>query len=240
MTGSALQAAPASSALGAELSSVSKSYSTGVDALSAVSFAIAPGEFVFVAGASGAGKTTLMKLLAGQERASAGSVVLDGWDLAKADTDTVLGLRRRMGIAFQDYKLLETRTVLENVAFPLEVLGVRRAEREAIADAMLEILDMSHAGQFFPRALSGGEKQRVGLARALVGRPDLILADEPSGNLDPDMTVAIFQLLMEANECGATVVVATHDLALIEELNRRTLVLDKGRLIADFARTRRE
>ncbi len=190
---------------------------------------------MFLAGASGAGKSTLLKLLFGAEFCTRGQVVVAGRNLGSVSRDAIALLRRNIGVIFQDYKLLPTRTILENVAFTLEVLGIRKRERNQIAFKMLSAVGLKDRVNSLPQTLSGGEQQRVSVARALVNKPQLILADEPTGNLDPDMTSAVFSLLLEANFCGATIVVASHNLALIEELNKRTLVLDKGRLIGDFS-----
>ena len=167
-----------------------------------------------------------------------GQVVVGGRNLTSISREGTARLRRSVGVIFQDYKLLMTRSVLENVAFALEVLGVKKRERLQAAFRMLAAVGLKDKINSMPATLSGGEQQRVSIARALVNRPKLILADEPTGNLDPDMTSAVFNLLLEANRCGSTILVATHNLPLIEELNRRTLVLDKGRLIGDFASPR--
>jgi len=220
------------------LSGVDKIYPPDQAALRGISLGISRGEFVFVAGASGAGKSTLLKLLFAQERVTGGEISVGGYDLRSAGRDLVTLLRRRVGVIFQDYKLLETFSVLDNVAFTLEVLGVKKRERSRLAYSMLKAVGLEERVHAYPPTLSGGEQQRVSIARALVNRPSIILADEPTGNLDPDMSSAVFALLLEANQCGATVVVASHNLALIEELNRRTLVLDRGRLIGDFANPR--
>lgn len=213
---------------------VDKVYLPNQTALRDIDVKIKRGEFVFIAGASGAGKSTLLKLLFAEEEATRGQVIVGGRNLTAVTREQVARLRRSVGVIFQDYKLLETRTVLDNVAFALEVIGVRKRERHQLAFKLLSAVGLKDRVQSFPRMLSGGEQQRVSIARALINRPQLILADEPTGNLDPDMTVAVFNLLLEANRCGATVLVASHNLALIEEMNRRTLVLDRGRLIGDF------
>ena len=215
---------------------VDKVYPPNQTALRNIDFSVNCGEFVFIAGASGAGKSTLLKLLFAQERVSRGQVVIGGQDLDKLETRTVSALRRAIGVIFQDYKLLPKRTVLENVAFALEVMGAKKNDREALASHMLTALGLGDKLDYFPPMLSGGEQQRVSIARALVNSPAIILADEPTGNLDPDMSRAVFDLLIEANRCGATVLVATHNLGLIETLNKRTLVLDRGRIIGDFER----
>ena len=207
-------------------------------ALRGIDVSVRRGEFIFIAGASGAGKSTLLKLVFAQERASRGAVKVDGHDLVSASRYEVAELRRHVGVIFQDYKLLPTRTVLENVAFTLEVIGVRKRERFQLAYKMLSSVGLKERIHSLPPTLSGGEQQRVAIARALVNRPRLILADEPTGNLDPDMTHAVFALLLEANRCGATVIIASHNLGLIEALNKRTLVLDRGELIGDFENPR--
>ena len=215
---------------------VDKVYPPNQMALRDIDVRIKRGEFVFIAGASGAGKSTLLKLFFAEEEATRGQVMVGGRNLETITREQVAGLRRNVGVIFQDYKLLQTRTVLENVAFTLEVIGVRKREREQLAYKMLSALGLKDRVTALPQTLSGGEQQRVSIARALINRPQLVLADEPTGNLDPDMAIAVFNLLLEANRCGATIIVASHNLALIEELNRRTLVLDRGRLIGDFSR----
>lgn len=217
---------------------VDKVYPPNQSALRDIDLRIRKGEFIFIAGASGAGKSTLLKLLFGEERATRGNVVVGGRNLVAVSKQQIATLRRSVGVIFQDYKLLQTRSVLDNVAFTLEVIGVTKRERHNIAYKMLAAVGLKERADALPQMLSGGEQQRVSIARALINRPQLILADEPTGNLDPDMTVAVFNLLLEANRCGATVLVASHNLALIEEMNKRTLVLDRGRLIGDFARPR--
>ena len=170
----------------------------------------------------------------GAELASSGQVVVAGRNLSDAAADTVSNLRREIGIVFQDYKLLPRRTVVDNVAFGLEVQGVSTGERRRLAMRLLEAIGLADRASAYPRMLSGGEQQRVALARALIHQPKLILADEPTGNLDQDMSNIVINLLLEANASGVTVIVATHNLAIIEELNQRTIVLDRGKIIGDF------
>jgi cell division transport system ATP-binding protein len=217
---------------------VEKSYPPNQIALTGIDLKIQRGEFVFIAGASGAGKSTLLKLLFAQEQATRGQVIVLGRNLAALQRPNIAQLRQRVGVIFQDYKLIQTRSILDNVAFALEVVGARKRERYALAFKLLAAVGLKDRIHSLPPTLSGGEQQRVAIARALIGRPELILADEPTGNLDPDMTNAVFNLLMEANRCGATILVASHNLALIEELNKRTIVLDHGKLIGDFASPR--
>ena len=220
------------------LHNVQKIYPPDQPALRNVDFKVKQGGFVFVAGASGAGKSTLLKLLFGAERATSGEVIVGGRNMAEIDSAGVAALRREIGVVFQDYKLLARRTVVENVAFGLEVLGVGRADRLRVARRMLAAMGLEEKADRMPLMLSGGEQQRVSIARALIHRPRLLLADEPTGNLDPDMTKIVFDLLLEANAAGVTVLVATHNLSIIEELNLRTVVLDRGRIIGDFEKPR--
>ncbi len=217
-----------------EFSGVDKVYPPNQRALRNVDFSIKRGEFVFISGASGAGKSSLLKLIFAEERSTRGKVYVDGIDIDVLNSRGISALRRSLGVIFQDYKLLENRTVLDNVAFALEVMGIGKQARDALAFEMLNALGLGERVYAYPRMLSGGEQQRVSIARALVNSPSLILADEPTGNLDPGMTKAVFELLFEANKCGSSVMVATHDLDLIEKLNYRTLVLDHGRLVDDF------
>lgn len=219
-------------------SHVDKVYYPNQLALRDIDFAVGKGEFIFLAGASGAGKSTLLKLIFAEERSTRGQVLVNSIDLARYDQEAIAIARREIGVIFQDYKLLQTRTVIENVAFALEVIGVKEKERLEIAYNFLVALGLKDKANNFPRMLSGGEQQRVSIARALITRPKIILADEPTGNLDPDMTDSVFNLLLEANSCGATVIVASHNLTLIEELNKRTLVLDRGKVIGDFLKPR--
>jgi cell division transport system ATP-binding protein len=216
------------------LHGVQKLYPPDQAALRNIDLRIYPGEFVFVAGASGAGKSTMLKLMFGAERASAGQVVVGGRNLSTVTGNAVAHLRRDIGIVFQDYKLLPRRTVIDNVAFGLEVQGVGKVERRRLAMLLLKAMGLEDRADAMPAMLSGGEQQRVSIARALIHKPRIILADEPTGNLDAEMTNVVFDLLLEANAEGVTVVVATHNLAIIEELNLRTLVLDRGKIIGDF------
>ncbi|MCB0338293.1 MAG: cell division ATP-binding protein FtsE [Bdellovibrionales bacterium] len=216
------------------LRSVKKEYPPDQVALGSVDMEVKAGEFIFVVGASGAGKSTLLKLLFGAERASEGEVLVGGRNLSAIDRDHIAELRRHVGVIFQDYKLLTRRNVLDNVAFGLEVRGVPQRKRRQLADRMLGAIGLSNKGSAMPLTLSGGEQQRVAVARALLTQPQLLLADEPTGNLDPKMARIVLDLLLEANSAGTTVLLATHNLSLIEDLNLRTVVLDKGRVIGDF------
>ncbi|MDZ4786990.1 MAG: cell division ATP-binding protein FtsE [bacterium] len=217
-----------------EFSAVQKFYPPKQVALQSVDLSIKEGEFVFLVGASGAGKSTLMKLLFGAETISKGSLKVDGKKISSLDADDLALLRRNIGVVFQDYKLLNRRTVIENVAFPLELRGIRRAKMMQLGKSILEAVGLGERTESLPQTLSGGEQQRVAIARALITKPKILLADEPTGNLDPAMSRNVLELLLDAHRCGTTVIVATHNLPLIEDLKLRTIVLDRGKIIGDF------
>jgi len=219
------------------LRNLQKFYPPDQMALDGINLEIANGEFIFIAGASGAGKTTLFKVLFGAEKISKGQAVVADKDLTKLDSAGLADFRKKIGVVFQDYKLLDRRKVWENVAFGLEVRGVTTQARKSLALEMLDVVGLADKAERMPLTLSGGEQQRVSLARALIHQPKLLLADEPTGNLDPDMTRIVFDLLLEANAAGVTVLVATHNLSIIEELRRRTIILDKGKIIGDFEKS---
>jgi len=220
------------------LHNVDKLYSPEQIALKNIDLKVNPGDFLFIAGASGAGKSTLLKLLFGAERATSGQVIVGGRNLSAIGKDSISLMRREIGVVFQDYKLLQSRSVADNVAFGLEVQGVPSRTRPQLAEKLLRAIRLDHKVNARPETLSGGEQQRVAIARALIHKPRLILADEPTGNLDAEMSAIVFDLLMEANAAGVTLVVATHNLSIIEELNMRTIVLDRGKIIGDFDRPR--
>lgn len=212
---------------------VSKFYGVGSVALRDLSVEIRKGELVFLSGPSGAGKTTLMKLLFAAERPSEGQILVLGRNVARLGERRIPGLRRRIGVVFQDFKLIQTRTIEQNVALALEVLGRPPREVRSKVFAMLRRVGLQHRRHDLPSALSGGEQQRVALARALVNEPAILLADEPTGNLDAALTIEIMDLVAAAAARGTTVLVATHDQALIRRYARRTLRLEGGRLIED-------
>jgi cell division transport system ATP-binding protein len=214
---------------------VSKSYAAGSFALRDVSLEVTKGEMVFLTGPSGAGKTTLMKLLFAAERPSEGQILVLGRNIGRLGERGVPALRRRMGVVFQDFKLIPTRTVEENVALALEVLGTSPREVRARVFAMLKRVGLQHRRHQHPQSLSGGEQQRVALARALVNEPSILLADEPTGNLDPELTLEIMDLVTGAAARGTTVLVATHDRALLTRYGRRMLRLEGGHLIDDLS-----
>jgi cell division transport system ATP-binding protein len=215
------------------LHDVTKRYPNGKIALRDVDLVIPEGDFVFLVGPSGAGKSTLIKLLIRDEIASRGEVVLDGQDLARLSRRHVPKMRRKIGIIFQDFKLLPTKTVWENVAFALEVTGFPRSQIRPAVDQVLAIVGLSAQARQTPNQLSGGEQQRTAIARALVHDPRLIIADEPTGNLDPLISWEILQLLLRINELGVTVLMATHNAEVVTALRKRVVALEEGRIIRD-------
>ena len=214
---------------------VSKRYEGGHEALSQLSFEVAAGEMAFVTGHSGAGKSTLLKLLALIERPSHGHIALDGQPLAKIRAGGIPKLRRRLGMVFQDHRLLLDRSVFANVELPLVIGGIAPQERGRRVRAALEKVGLLDYERQLPVSLSTGEQQRVGIARAIVGRPAVLIADEPTGNLDPQLAVEIMELFAGFQQVGTTVLVASHDLPLIKRMKKRVVVLDHGRLVADVS-----
>jgi cell division transport system ATP-binding protein len=213
---------------------VSKRYPGGVAALQDVSFHLDPGEMVFLTGHSGAGKSTLLRLVLMLERASRGLVLVDGRNLSKTPSRHAPRVRRRVGMIFQDHKLLSDKSVFDNVALPLMIAGMRYAEIRKRVRAALDKVGLLGKERSWPLTLSGGEQQRVGIARAIVGMPPVLLADEPTGNLDPELSQDLFELFRQLNEQGVTVLIASHDLALIRAMGQRVLVLSHGRLVDDI------
>ncbi len=212
---------------------VSKVYPPGSVALEDISFSIDQGEFVSVVGKSGAGKTTLLKLLLAEEKPSSGHVLVDGGNIGEIPRSHLPDFRRKIGMVFQDYKLLPHKTAYENIAYVMEVMGAEEEEIARDVTEVLRVVGLSDRSDHFPDQLSGGEKQRVAIARALIHRPGVIVADEPTGNLDPYNTRDIIQLLLKINELGTTIILATHNKEVINRLGKRVLTLDQGRLIRD-------
>ena len=210
---------------------LSKLYSRGLYALRDLTITVGKGEFVFLTGPSGAGKSTLLRLLLLQDRPSEGSLIVNGHDLSRLSRREVQDYRRGIGFVFQDFKLIPTRTVLENISFVPEVLGVPHAQQRRKAFQVLKWVGLQHRMNAYPHDLSGGEQQRVAIARAVASDPTLLLADEPTGNLDPDLSLEIMNLLREINAGGTTVLVATHDRELIRLVGRRTITLEQGRVV---------
>lgn len=216
-----------------ELIQVTKRYPESGDALSGVSFSLQRGEMAFLTGHSGAGKSTLLRLLAAIERPTRGEILLGGQAIHSIAVRDIPFLRRKLGLIFQDFRLLNDRTVFDNVALPLVIAGLAPREIGRRVRAALDKVGLLRKERRYPPGLSGGEQQRVGIARAIVHRPPMILADEPTGNLDPQLSAEIMQLFREFNSVGVSILIASHDLALIRRLKCRTLRLDQGRLAAD-------
>ena len=214
---------------------VSKSYSAGTFALRDVSLEFQRGEFVFLTGPSGAGKTSLLKLIFAAERPSEGQIIVLGRNAPRLGPAAIPPLRRRIGVVFQDFKLLPRRTVEQNVALALEVVGTPRREARAKVFRILKQLGLQHRRYHHPLSLSGGEQQRVAIARALVNEPDILLADEPTGNLDPELTLEIMDLIAGAATRGTTVIVATHDRSIVNRYGKRSVRLEGGRVVEDHA-----
>ena len=217
-----------------EFKNVTKTYEdTGVMALNDVSFFIDKGEFVFLVGPSGAGKSTLTKLIINEEKANEGEIRVNGFELSTLPKKKVPYLRRSIGMVFQDFRLLPNKTVFENVAFAMQVIGASRGEIRRSVPNVLSLVGLAHKAKMQPGQLSGGEQQRVSLARALVNKPPVIIADEPTGNLDPDTACEIMQLLSDINKRGTTMIVATHAKNFVDEMHKRVLAIEDGVLVRD-------
>jgi cell division transport system ATP-binding protein len=214
-----------------QLYHVTKRYPPGINALTDISLQVDKGEFVFLTGPSGAGKTTLLRLLFREELPTEGQILVNGRNLAVLPAKKVPYLRRSIGVVFQDFKLIHRKTVHENIALALHVLGVAESEHKTRVLRVLRMVGLQHRMHSYPLQISGGEQQRVAIARALINEPVLLLADEPTGNLDPELSFEIMRLFREINAHGATVVVATHDRELIRKFGRRVIHLEGGRII---------
>lgn len=212
---------------------ISKSYANKIKILRGVNLYIKVGEFVSIVGQSGAGKTTLVKLLIGEERVDEGKVVVGDWDITKIPRRDVPFLRRQIGVIFQDFKLLPKKTLKENISFALEVCGAPAAKIKKIVPSVLKIVGLEDKGDRYPREVSGGEQQRAAIARALVHQPKILLADEPTGNLDAINADEIIDLLLRINKFGTTVILVTHNKDIVNRLNRRVVTMDKGIIISD-------
>ena len=212
---------------------VSKIYPDESVALDSVSFGVEPKEFVTIVGHSGAGKTTLMKMLIAEDRPTSGSVFFESSDIHHLKKRDMSKLRRRIGTVFQDYRLIPNKTVYENIAFAMEAAGRTDAEVAADVPHVLDLVGIGHKIWNFPRELSGGERQRVAIARAIVTQPDLIIADEPTGNLDPTNTYEIIRILQKINELGTTVLLTTHNKGVVDTVGGRVITMEKGKVIRD-------
>lgn len=213
---------------------VEKQYKNGVTAICSLDLTIRKGDFVFVIGASGSGKSTLIKLLHREEKPNKGQIIIGGIDVAKLRNSKVYKLRRKLGVVFQDFKLLSRLTVFENVAFALEIFGLPMEEVKEKTLNALELVGLKNKAKQFPDQLSGGEQQRVAIARAIVNGPKLLLCDEPTGNLDPETSYGIMKVLEIINNMGTTVVMATHDKQVVDKMKKRVVLLEEGKLKKDF------
>lgn len=212
---------------------VTKKFGNGIVAVEDINLEIHDREFLFICGPSGAGKTTLLRLITRDLLPSAGSIFLNDWNLAKLPSRKIPHLRRKVGTVFQDFKLLMDRTVFENIAVALEILGEKDKIIKEKVNEVLKVLDLSSHANLFPTQLSGGELQRVVLARAVVGKPEVLLADEPTGNLDPAKSWEIIKILQEINEAGTTIIMATHNVDIVNSLGKRVVKIDRGRVKKD-------
>lgn len=212
---------------------VSKSYANKIKILRGVNLNVKVGEFVSIVGQSGAGKTTLVKILIGEERVDEGKVIVGDWDITRISRHDVPFLRRQIGVIFQDFKLLPKKTLKENISFALEVCGAPSAKIKKIVPSVLKIVGLEDKGDRYPREVSGGEQQRAAIARALVHQPKILLADEPTGNLDAINADEIIDLLLRINKFGTTVILVTHNKDIVNRLNRRVVTMDKGIIISD-------
>jgi len=215
------------------LKNISKMYGPGIVGVKNVNLHIRPGEFVSIVGQSGTGKSTLVKLLIAEEKPTSGSLQIGGWEIGRIRDKDVPGLRRQIGVVFQDFKLLPKKTVYENVAFALEVAGVSGRRIREVVPHVLRIVNLSGKENRYPQQLSGGEQQRVVIARSLVHRPKIIVADEPTGNLDSIHTAEIVDIFKKINEFGTTVVMVTHNREIVNALRKRVLTIHAGEIVAD-------
>lgn len=212
---------------------VTKTYNHGTVALEKVSFKIEPGEFASIVGRSGAGKSTVVKLLLGEEKPTKGQIFFGSYEVNKLKSTEFPEFRRHMGVIFQDFRLLAKKTVFENVAFALEVAGRPQSEINEFVPQVLDMVNMKEKMNNFPAELSGGEKQRAAIARAMINRPDVLIADEPTGNLDPFNTWEVIKLISKINELGSTVILATHDKEIVNALGQRVITLEDGKILKD-------
>lgn len=219
-----------------ELKSISKKYPNGVNALYDINMHIEQGEFIYVIGATGSGKSTLIKIIDGEEIPTSGKAIVAGVDVGSLRHSKVPQYRRNIGVVFQDFRLLERKTVFENIYFALEVVGMNNKDARARVREVLQLVEIADKGSSFPNELSGGQQQRAAIARAIANKPKLLIADEPTGNLDPDMSQGIMRLLERINEEeNTTIIMVTHDNNVVNEYKKRTIILDSGYIAADLA-----
>lgn len=216
-----------------DLINVTKTYETGTHALNGINMHIDDGEFVFLVGQSGSGKSTIIKILTAELKPTSGSVLVNGYKLESIKRSSIPYMRRTLGVIFQDFRLIENKTVYENVAFAMRVIGASGKEIKKRVAYVLELVGLENKARRFPNELSGGEQQRVAIARALINNPTMIIADEPTGNLDPARSFEIMLLLEKINALGTTVMVVTHEKGLVDRFNKRVVSIDEGRVISD-------
>ena len=216
-----------------EFSEVTKSYSVGTHALRGINMQIEDGEFAFLVGPSGSGKSTIIKLITGELSPTSGTVHVNGYSLERVRKREIPYLRRTVGVVFQDFRLIETKTVYDNVAFAMRVIGAQESEIRERVPYVLELVGLETKSRRHPNELSGGEQQRLAIARALVNNPSTIIADEPTGNLDPARSLEIMSLLQEINTLGTTILVVTHEMDLVQRFGKRVIVLDEGLVVSD-------
>lgn len=213
---------------------VKKQYKNGVVAIYDLDLKIEKGDFVFIIGSTGCGKSTLIKMLYREEKPTSGQIIVGGIDVAKLRNSKVYKIRRKIGVVFQDFKLLPRNTVYENVAFALEVLGLPKEEVHDKVIKALDLVGLKHKAKNYPTQLSGGEQQRVAIARAIVNGPKLLICDEPTGNLDKNTSMEIMKVLEEINKLGTTIIMVTHDNEIVKKLKKRVILLDAGRMVKDY------
>ena len=218
------------------ISDVQKTYKTGTVALYDIDLTISKGDFVFIIGASGSGKSTLIKMLYREEKPDKGSIIIGGVNVAKLKNRKVYILRRKLGVVFQDFKLLPKLTVFENVAFAMEVFAVDKKKIQKRVMEVLELVGLKGKVRQYPNQLSGGEQQRLCIARAIVNNPKLLICDEPTGNLDPDTSMGIMKVLDDINKMGTTIVMTTHNRDIVNKMQKRVIVLEKGKIVKDYER----
>ena len=216
------------------IKNVNKTYKTGVTAIYDLTLTIEKGEFLFIIGSTGCGKSTLIKMLYREEKPTSGNIIVGGIDVAKLRNGKVYKIRRKIGVVFQDFKLLPRLNVYENVAFAAEVLGLSKAEIHAKVIKALELVGLKAKAKNYPNQLSGGEQQRVAIARAIVNEPKLLICDEPTGNLDEVTSMEIMNVLEEINKLGTTVIMVTHDTEIVDKMKKRVILLDSGRILKDY------
>lgn len=216
-----------------EFINVTKEYENGTVALADVNLKIENGEFVFLIGSSGAGKTTVTKLIMREENVTSGQIYLDGRDITVIKDKDIPYLRRKMGVVFQDFRLLEDRTVYENVEFAMQIVGASRRDIRRRVPAVLNMVGLNYKAKMLPRQLSGGEQQRVALARALVNNPSLLIADEPTGNLNPETAMEIMEIFENINAMGTTIIMATHAHDIVDAMHKRVIAIEDGRVVRD-------